>query len=93
MARISFICGRCRTYQKGSGPCLPCSETKSRSKYAGVQIGMIDGEHSGYFPKEWGLPPDPTNPLKSIMPPKRRAEDGLKRIEEKSGGAFGFVKP
>lgn len=58
-----------------------------------IQRGMIDGEHSGYYPPEMGFPRDPNNPLKSICPPKRQAEDAMKRTEDRTQGAVGWIKP
>ena len=94
MARVSYICAHCNGYVKGTGPCPACEREPyfALPAWDGVQIGMIDGEHSGYYPPEFGFPKDPNNPMKSIAPAKRRAEDNMKRADERTGGALSWQK-
>lgn len=56
MARIAYICGVCGIFNRGRGPCAGCEETPTfaRAPYEGVQIGAIDGETQGFYPKEAG---------------------------------------
>lgn len=76
----------------GIATCMTCGEI-ARQDYAKKNLPRpsIDGESSGYYPPEWGFPRDPKNPLKSIAPAKRKANDVFKRVEEETQGRIGAV--
>lgn len=94
MARAAYICAHCNAFNRGVGACEKCGREPYFGKrvWEGVQIGMIDGEHSGYYPPEFGFPKDPKNPLKSIAPARVKAEDAMKRTDERTKGAFSWEK-
>lgn len=68
--------------------CPNCDALEAHQDYQakGSQVGMIDGETSGYYPRETGFPKDPTNPMKRIAPGKAKAIDAFKRANDETKG-------
>jgi hypothetical protein len=95
MARIARICAACNTViRPGDAPCPTCDVTPAkRSPLAkGVMVGMIDGDTSGYYPRETGFPVDPTNPMKRIAPAKRKTHDAFKRASDVTEGRVALAE-
>lgn len=47
-----------------------------------VECGAVDGPTSGYYGRDTGWPPDPTNPLKVICPGKQAWKDHILKSKD-----------
>jgi hypothetical protein len=81
---IARVCGLCRAFVKGDAPC-DCKPLASKraQKYASVQVGYIDGEQVGYFPRGSGPYIAPGKSLKRVLKNKRQWTEYIKRQEGK----------
>lgn len=79
VAIMSYVCGTCRSFNGKIGPCSNCGQVPGflRPPVEAFQIGMIDGETSGYYGK--AFPKDPKNPSKRIVPNKAAWREHCKR--------------
>jgi hypothetical protein len=90
LARVSYICGHCRTYNGHVNKCSNCGILPSFAP-RNPRLGLIiDGEHSGYYDDALGFPKDPTNPAKSICPSKHKAKDAFARVRDKTRGEVSY---
>lgn len=75
--------------------CPACGESAPRdykAEHPSNLVGMVDGESSGYYPRELGWPVDPKNPMKRIAPSRRKALDSFKRANDETRGAVANIE-
>lgn len=66
--------------------CPRCKKPAPQDYEAKRVQGHVDGESSGYYPRELGFPRDPRNPMKSIAPARLKAKDAFKRARDETLG-------
>lgn len=83
--RVATVCGSCNTFFAGSPPDDHACKHGEKKRSEGVQIGMIDGETTGFFPAEAGPYVDPGRSLKRVVKNKAAWKEMIKRSEGRIG--------